>query len=1128
MQIYAHFERVFFAMPGTKAKTQKTFYFNRLRNERLKKMLFIMKLTAIMLLTVCLQVSARSFSQQITLNVTNTSLEKVLDEIGKQSGYQFFFNEKLLKRTEKVSLSLANTSLQQALELCFKNQPVTYAIFDKTIVIRKKGAGKQGSEEILPPIEVKGTVTGENGKPLDGASIKLRGTDKGTVTDSRGNFVLQIPDAGGVLVISYIGYETADVRVPKSGSVQINLKLSDLKTEEIVVVGYGTQKRKEVSGAVASVKVNELSANATNNLSSALQGRIAGVSVESNGGAPGSGLSITIRGSSTLGNNNPLVVIDGIPFGSLDGLNPSDIQSIDILKDASAANIYGARAAGGVIMVTTKTGRKNTSPKIQFNAVYGQNSIPKRIPVMNSDQITKIFNDNGGAYPAGNGVNTNWQDEIFRSAPNFKANVDLTGGSENFLYSLSGSYLKQQGAVIHSDYSNANFRIKSVYEKGRVKVGETFIYNKTGGRDYTGGSADQTHSTIITSLVASPTVPVYDPANPLGGWGMRPAALKNLTNIVAFLDATQNNSNNASIILDAFAEVRLIDQLKYRLNVGYTTYRGYQNNYQAPYADGSTTIKNPLTNMGSSMSNQWLVENILSYEKTIGVHHFSAMAGYSAQRDSSNGFGVTAYYPALGLYGVSAATSWDKPNGSTSSSSRTSQFGRVTYSYDGRYSLYASLRQDASSIFDPAYNRGTFYGVSAAWDVSNEAFFKQSSLANTIDYLKIRGGIGTLGNDRISLYTTQALLRTNLSFVTDGGVVIGTIPSGAQSPRNLTWEKSNTINIGFDANLLDNRLNIVFDWFKKQSKGVLLNVPIPLSTGINGAPAVNAGNIDNSGIELSLNYGNRKKDWSYSIGWNMAAMKNKMVAVTIGSGNQQFGDLQRGIVGYPLGGFFLIKNLGTFKTQQEVDSYTDHSGNKIQPNAEPGDLKFEDYNNDGIIDNNDQQYVGSPIPTFETGLSGNASWKNFDINILLQGVFGSKIYNGPRYWMEKMTEYTNFSSDALNAWSPANSSSNFPRFILADPNLNARQNSDRWLENGSYVRLKRIELGYTLSPAFTKDRLGIASARIYLSAENLFTITKYSGFNPDLGNGGNPLSRGNDWGGYPIQRAVMAGITVSF
>ncbi|GAO42725.1 TonB-dependent receptor [Flavihumibacter petaseus] len=1091
-----------------------------------RQVLLIMKFTAILLFTVCMQVSAGGYSQTVTLSGKNISLEKVFKEIKKQTGYDFWYEGKLIRQAKKVDIQAVNGKLEDVLNTCFQNQQLTYAIIEKTVVVKSKPIPV--TEAPLPVLDIKGTVTGEGGKPLDGASVKLSGTDKGTVTDAKGNFSLQISDNGGLLVISYVGYETISMRVSKTGALDIKMKLADTKTEEIVVVGYGTQKRKEVSGAVASVKVNELSANASNNLTSALQGRVAGVSVESSGGAPGSGLSITVRGSGTLGNNSPLVVIDGIPFGSLDGLNPSDIQSIDILKDASAANIYGARAAGGVIMVTTKNGRRNTSPRIQFNAVYGQNSIPKRLGVMNSDQITKTFNDNGGAYPPGNGVNTNWQDEIFTTAPNYKANVDVTGGSENFLYSLSGSYLKQEGAVIHSDYTNANFRIKSVYEKGRVKVGETFIYNYAGGRDYAGGSADQTHSSIITSLVASPTVPVYDPNNPNGGWGMRPPALKNLTNIVAFLSSTQNKSNNASIIVDAFAEVRLIDQLKYRLNVGYSNYRGYQNNYQYPYSDGSTTINEPQTSMGSSLGTQWLVENILSYEKTIGVHHFSAMAGYSAQRDSSNGFGVTAYYPALGLYGISAATSWNKPNGSSSASTRTSQFGRVTYTFDNRYSLYGSLRQDASSIFDPEHNKGLFYGLSAAWNVTNEGFFRHSSLNKVIDFLKIRGGIGTLGNDRISLYTTQALLSTNMNFLTNGGMVIGSIPSGSQSPKDLTWEKSNTTNIGFDANLFAGRLSIVFDWFKKQSEGVLLSVPIPLSTGINGAPPVNAGNINNSGVELSINYGDKKKDWSYNIGWNMTAIKNKMDAVTIGSGNQQFGDIQRGIVGYALGSFFLIKNQGTFKTQQEIDAYTGHSGNKIQPNAQPGDLKFEDFNKDGIIDNNDQQYVGSPIPTFETGLSGNASYKSFDINILFQGVFGNKIYNGPRYWMEKMNEYTNFSSDALNAWTPTNNTSNFPRFILADPNLNARQNSDRWLEDGSYVRLKRLELGYTIAQQFTKNKLGMERIRFYLSGENLFTITSYSGFNPDLGNGGSPLSRGNDWGGYPIQRAIMIGVTASF
>ena len=1095
-----------------------------------RQALLIMKLTAIFLLAFCLQVSADGFGQLVTLSEKDASLKKIFKEIHRQTGYKFFYKDALLHQAGKIDIKVSNLPVEDVLKICFKNLPVGFTVSKNTIVVTPADVKKEERPGLVapPPIAVKGTLTDESGKPLEGASVRLKGSDKGTSTDASGNFSLELPETGGTLIISYIGFETTEVKVSKSGALKLSLKLAESVEKEVVAIGYGSQKRKEVSGAVASVKVKELSADVSNNLSSALQGRVAGVSVESNGGAPGSGLSVTIRGSSTLGNNNPLVVIDGIPFGSLDGLNPSDIQSIDILKDASAANIYGSRAAGGVIMVTTKMGRRNTTPRIRFNAVYGNNSIPKRMSVLSGEQLTKMFNDNGGAMPAYNGVNTNWQDEIYQNAPSYKANFELTGGSETFLYSLSGSYLKQEGAVIHSDNTTANFRIKSVYEKGRVRIGETFIYNRTGGRMYYGASADQTHSTIITSLVASPTVPVYDPSNPKGGYGMRPPELKNLSNIVAVLDATRNYNNSAGIIVDAFAEIRLIDQLKYKLNVGYSNDRGYGNNYLAPYADGSTTINNPIGNVSSSIYSQWLVENILAYEKTIRKHQFSAMIGYSAQRDTSNSVGATGYYPALGLYGLSAATSWDKPSGYTQSSTRTSQFGRITYAFDDRYSIYGSLRQDASSIFDPAHNKGLFYGLSAAWNLSNEAFFTNSSLSRVIDFLKIRGGVGSLGNDRIALYATQALMATNYNFLTAAGQIIGSIPSGAQSPKDLSWEKSNTTNIGFDANLFNNKLNIVFDWFTKKSNGVLLNVPIPLSTGINAAPAVNAGDIENKGIELSISYGNKTRDWTYNIGWNMTAIKNNMVAVTIGSGKQQFGDLQRGIVGSPLGSFFLIKTAGTFKSADEVEAYVGPNGQKIQPNAAPGDLKFIDFNKDGMIDNNDQQYVGSPIPTFETGLSGNASWKNFDINILFQGVFGNKIYNEPRRWMEKMNEYTNFSSATLNAWSSGKSNSNFPRFILSDPNLNARSNSDRWLESGSYYRLKRLELGYQLPAAFVKDKLGMERIRVYVSGENLFTVTDYSGYNPDMGNGGNPLNRGFDYGAFPIQRSILAGLTVSF
>ncbi len=1101
--------------------------FTKAHHLRVRQGLLVMKLTIILLLATCLHVAAIGSAQKVTLSETNVSLQKVFKEINRQTGLKFFYQVKQLSSAEKISINVKNAPVEEVLKICFKNQNIGYTISQGTIVVTaltNKTATTQ--QAAIPPIEVKGIVTDDSGTPLTGASVTIKGTQQGVTTDAEGKFTIQVYNGDAVLIVSYVGSISQEIKLNGQKELTVIMVRNIATQQDVVVIGYGTQKRKEISGAVASVKINEISADASNNVTSALQGRIPGVSFESNSGAPGAGLSVTIRGSSTLGNNNPLVVIDGIPFGSLDGLSPSDIQSIDILKDASAANIYGSRAAGGVIIVTTKTGRKNTQPRININTVYSSSSIPKRMKVLSGKELVDLFNNNGGNMPANTGINTNWQDEIFTSAPTYKANMDITGGTQHLVYSLSGAYLKQQGTIINSHHEMANFRVRSVYEKGRVKIGQTFIYNATRGRSHV-ETGDQTHSSVINAIINSPNIPARDATNTAGGgWGKRPAELKNLSNIVALMNVNNNRISNNSVVLDAFAEVRLIDQLKYKLNIGYSNDRGLVNNYTEKYDDGTTNISNPMSAMSASYASQWLVENILSYEKTVGAHNFSLMAGYSAQKDTANGFGVSARMPASNLYGMGAATTFDKPTGASFSTARTSQFGRVTYSYDNRYSINASVRQDASSIFHTSNNKGTFYGASAAWTVSNESFFKTAT--NAINQLKIRAGVGTLGNDRIAPYSTLGLIATNLSIITgNNSLLIGNIPSGAQSPKGLSWEQSSTVNVGVDAAFLNSKLTLVFDWFKKQSKGVLLPVPIPLSTGIGGAPIVNAGDIQNQGIELSLNYGDKVNDWYYNVGWNMAAIKNKMVDVTIGSGNQEFGDIQRGKVGYPLGGFFLIKNAGTFKSQQEMDNYK-HNGQKIQPNAQPGDLRFIDYNNDGIIDNNDQQYVGSPMPNFETGLTANLRYKNFDFNLLLQGTFGNKIYNYTRYWSEKMNEYHNYSTSVLGAWSPNNSSSNFPRFILTDPNQSARQNSDRWLEDGSYVRVRRVEMGYTVPQEIVKNKLNLENVRAYISSENPFTVTKYTGYNPDLGRGGDPLNRGRDAGVYPLTRTLSVGLSVSF
>lgn len=1101
----------------------------RITPELERKIIMQINLISIFTFLALLQVHGKS-SGQIFLNERNAPLEKILKSIEKQTGFVFFYDDADVRNT-RVSVKVNDVSIERALFESFKDSKLTYKINEKDIMIRKKGsANNEVSTHISllseqQSIQITGRVVDGAGKPLAGVSVLVKGTKQGTSTDGDGRYQISVNSTKAVLQFSFIGHMTKEMQVGDSRILNVQLIETNANLDDVVVVGYGTKRKSDITSAIASVDVSELSANASNNVTDALQGRIAGVSIESNGGAPGAGSSIVIRGSGTLGSNAPLVVIDGMPFGSLDGLSPSDIQNIEVLKDAAAASIYGSRAAGGVVLVTTKLGRKNSDPKIQLNGVYSTQSIPKRMSVLNSEQWVELFNAQGGTFTTG-GNNTKWQDEIFRTAPIYKFNADVTGGSNNFLYSLSGGYLDQQGTIIKTNSKSANFRAKSVYEKGRVKIGETVIYNRNTGRSLPPGG-DQSHSNIRSALIMPGSVPVYDPANAYGGWGRIVTGMKNMSNPVAVLNANDNQYSSSSLTATIFAEVRLVDELKYKINAALSEDRGFGNNYLYAYDDGNAKLEQPKLSQNSGFSNSWLLEHTLSYDKKFGAHDISLLAGFTAQRDTSNSFNASGNNLPNGIYTFGSGASGQSVGGGASATTRESIIGRVSYGYDSRYLISASIRRDGSSIFPSGYQYGVFPSVSAGWNVSNEEFYRNSSLANFMNSFKVRGSYGLLGNDRIGNYSTVNGIINHLNFLTNGGMIKGSIPSGTASPQNLKWEETKTVDFGVDASFLKNRLSLIADWYSKTSSGVLLAVPIPPSSGINGTPTVNAGEVNNRGIEIALDYRDQVGDFNYRVGWNMSTIRNRMTAITIGSGEQQFGNLERAIVGYPLGSFFLIKTDGIFKSQEEVNAHKGPNGQLLQPNAAAGDIRFVDYNNDGIIDDADQQFVASPIPSLETGLTAGLGWKNFDMNLLVQGTFGNKIYNETRIWMEKTNEYTNLSTAILDSWSPQNSSSDFPRFSLADPNLNARGNSDRWLETGSYVRIKRLEFGYTLDQ-YLADKINVGTARFYLSGQNLFTFSKYKGYNPDLGNGGNPLSRGSDAGIYPLQRIISLGLNVTF
>lgn len=1082
-----------------------------------------MQLTAVVMLAACLQVSASSYAQKVSISGRNISLKKVFKDIREQTGYNFIYANEDLENADHISLHVKDAPLLEVLNACFVNQPLSFKINDKIIIVKRKEDLSSTTAIILRDVSGK-VIDASTGSPLPGVTIRVKGSTIGTVTDAHGAFNLSVPD-NSVIEISFIGYQSEAVQVAGQTSLEIKLKVANTALNQLVVIGYGQAVRKDITGAISSVKVNELSADASGNVSSALQGRVAGVNVESSGGAPGAGLSITIRGSSTLGNNTPLYVVDGMFVSNLDFVNPSDIASIEVLKDAAAASIYGSRAANGVVIITTKSGKIDSKPKIHLSAMYGFQDIPRRIGVLSGEQWTNVFQTYATGTPAYNGINTNWQNAIFRTAPIWKVNANISGGSENFIYDLSAGYLNQLGTIKETNYSSVNFRIKTQFEKGRFKLGETVMLQKSGGRQLPGGG-DQSGSVITSSLIMPSIVPVRDTANQLGGWGRRPSFVKNLSNPLADLTAYDNTINTFNVVADAYMEIRIVDQLKYKLNVGLSDGRSLSNNFTNPYDDGNNAVVLPNLTQASSLGTTWLVENTLSYDKSFGRHHIDLLAGYTAQKDSSEGFNAYGSNIPVGVYTMNGATANLSAGGSASSVRRVSLLGRLSYNYASKYLFMASIRRDGSSIFAQGYQYGVFPSLSAGWNVSNEEFFQNSKLATWVNNLKIRGSWGVLGNDLINPYTTQSTISSYLNYIQGTQSWQGAIPNGNASPTDLKWEQTKTVDGGLDASFLNNKLTLTFDVYRRTTSGVLLAVPVPISLGITGSPVVNAGVVENKGIELSLDYSKQTGSFKYDIGGNISTLKNEMTAITIGSGSQEFGDITQARVGYPLGGFWLIKTDGIFQSDAQAAGYVNKSGQPIQPNAKGGDIKFVDYNNDGQINNDDRQFVGTPFPKVLAGLSGYFEWKNFDLNILFQGVFGNKIYDRTAVWIDKMTEITNLSTDVLQAWTPQHPT-NFPRFILTDPNQNAQLYSDRWLEDGSYVRLKRLELGYTILKDWAQ-RMKIDQIRVNVATENLFILTKYKGYNPDMGNGGNPLSRGIDNGQYPIQRTISFGVNVTF
>lgn len=1105
------------------------------KNPRFKQIFRIMRISTFLLM-VCVFCSyagnAHSQNAKVSIRMNNVKLDKILNEIENQTDYLFIYNNQV-DINKITSVKVKNEAVAQVLDKILSGTGINYELEGTHIILTTEAIKDLHAQQQAKTVT--GTVTDVSGEPIIGANIRIKGTTTGTITDIDGNFSIKA-EPQSVIEVSYIGYLTQETVINNQKSIRFLLKEDTKTLDEVVVIGYGVQKKADLTGSVANINTEKLNTQSNANIGQALQGKIAGVDIVSQGGAPGSGTRIMVRGIGTLNNASPLYIVDGMYMNSIDHINPNDIASIDVLKDASSAAIYGSRAANGVIIVTTKEGSNTEGkPIIDLSVNLGISTASKFLDMLDAKgwaEVTTIARQAIGkpaldmATDLANKPDNDWQDIMFRPALMQNYNLSVKGGGKYSTYYTGLGYFNQDGIVKGTNYQRYNIQSKNDYKRGIFSAGTnliiSFSHDKPLHQELRGGM-------IGTILQSVPTLEKYDDTRE-GGYGGTYGDVVNIPHPLAIIDDNimDRYNENVKIFANLYAQIELFKGLKYKLNLtpdfSFERYKNYLNKYDFGLATNSIT---QLTERQRRRRNI-LVENLLTFDRTFGEHKISALAGYTYQ--DSRFRHIQAYGEGLpqGLEEIDAATTNRSNEGNSWRSVLTSILGRVFYSYQNKYLFTATIRRDGSSKFGKNNRYGYFPSFSLGWNVAEEKFMEN---VHWLDQLKLRGGYGVLGNQEIDNYQYSSTITTGINYPDgNGGLLQGAFPKNFANP-DIKWEETAMTNVGIDFMAFNNRLSLTADYYVKNTKDILLTVPIPISSGGANDPIRNAGKIRNNGFEFNLGWMDQPNpDISYGINLIGSFNKNKVIAMGSESGSIKGGSTNQNITtsetkaGYPIGGYWLISTAGYFNSQEEVDAYA-KDGKKIQPAAEPGDIKFVDANNDGVINDDDRVFQGSPFPDFTFALNGNMRYKNFDFSIGLQGVLGNKIYNATRQTLEDVTKGSNFLASCLDYWTPENKNASHPRLTWDDPNRNTRAESDRYLENGSYLRLRSVQLGYTFPQTWFKG--AIQHARVYINAENLFTITSYSGYSPDV-NADNANYRGFDNFIYPTNRTFMLGLNVTF
>lgn len=1124
------------------------------------KTILIMKLTGIFLIILLLPLNALVYTQEVKLTLTEKqiTIRQLLDEIETQTHFRFLYEDDALDLDKTMRINYRNEPVNNILQDLADEHKFEYVVIDENLIVLKKIRSDQ-------QMNITGKVTDVNKNPLPGVNILEKGTVNGAVTDLNGEYSIAVNNEDAVLKFSFIGYLTEEISV--SGKTTIDVVLvEDIKSlDEVVVIGYGTQKKSDLSAAMVSVGGEDLERTPASSFDQALQGKAAGVMVATSSGQPGGETNVRIRGYGSLNNSEPLYVVDGVILNSanrdnrvdystpklniLSTVNVNDIESINILKDASATAIYGSRAGNGVVLITTKSG-KSGQAKVNYDAYYGMQEPVGKVDVMNAAQMTQFSNEariNGGLVPFNHwsdpealGEGTDWQSEIFRKAPVQNHQLSASGGTENNTYYISFGYMDQQGIIYNSDFSRYSLRINTNNKvTDRIRIGNNLTLSNSTSNSIENGN--YSGGVVGSALNMSPTIPVYI-ETPSGREYAGPGSYEAIytgrsSNPLRKSKLPLRESIRKRALGNLFVEYEFIKGLTYKANLGidytFSSNRSFNPRYgelsQYPGDQPINTDSIPDAEANKINDANLLMENTLTYVTQIAEKHsLTAMAGYTAQRFDQDRSDASSNNHMLNELTTVAAGSLDGRSGSQTLSTKTyvSYIGRLMYNFDSRYYLTANFRRDGSSVFGSNEKYANFPSFSAAWRISSESFMSQ--FQNIISDLKIRGSWGQSGVDgSIPSGVEYPIVGNKFTYIFNGQVYPGFAPGNLPN-KSLRWETAEQWDIGFDLSMFSQKVQLYADYYRKRQFDIINLQPVPRLLGVvvwyyspmEITQTVNGPEVINEGFELTGNYYGAIGKLNFDVGLNYTTYHNKIVKLTDDIVDNNYGNsyITMSREGHSLNEFYGFVTDGIITDENDPAL-------EAQTNSSLGDIRFKDVSGpegipDGEFNDFDRTFIGSPVPDYTIGLNLNVDFNGFDFRTSVQGVQGMDVYNVNMIRLMTSIDQANKHIKMLDRWSPENPDGKYPRAVATDPNNNQR-NSDRYIEDGSYLRVQKIELGYSL-PVNLINKINMSQLRFYASVENAFLFTNYSGYDPDVGIGAIDVSM------YPRPRTFLLGINVGF